>query len=226
MTMRLARCLWACKTQPRIPHIRFESPWEGVEYKSWPKLRKKTIEVLQSTSAHSTLQPRCVAPCFRFGWWSGHACGSAYRSFSIAARKSWLSTKPICKLRLISTASIMLRRWTKSTLFALALKTAQYFLPKRGQLIRVLYSEIGRLLSHLLNVTTQAMELARSLHRFGVLKNAKSWWCFMSAHQARACHAAYIRPGGVHQDLPASLSKISASFAIRSWKFVMILKGY
>jgi NADH-quinone oxidoreductase subunit D len=31
--------------------------------------------------------------------------------------------------------------------------------PKRGQLIRVLYSEIGRLLSHLLNVTTQAMDV-------------------------------------------------------------------
>ena len=31
--------------------------------------------------------------------------------------------------------------------------------PKRGQLIRVLYCEIGRLLSHLLNVTTQAMDV-------------------------------------------------------------------
>src|SRR5215472_3694469 len=31
--------------------------------------------------------------------------------------------------------------------------------PRRGQLIRVLYSEIGRLLSHLLNVTTQALDV-------------------------------------------------------------------
>jgi hypothetical protein len=31
--------------------------------------------------------------------------------------------------------------------------------PKRGQLIRVLYCEIGRLLSHVLNVTTQAMDV-------------------------------------------------------------------
>src|SRR5216684_3725346 len=31
--------------------------------------------------------------------------------------------------------------------------------PRRGQLIRVLYSEIGRLLSHMLNVTTQAMDV-------------------------------------------------------------------
>src|SRR5262249_34726533 len=32
-------------------------------------------------------------------------------------------------------------------------------LPRRAQLIRVLYCEIGRLLSHLLNVTTQAMDV-------------------------------------------------------------------
>ncbi len=31
--------------------------------------------------------------------------------------------------------------------------------PKRGQYIRVIYSEIGRLLSHLLNITTQAMDV-------------------------------------------------------------------
>ncbi|MCR2273866.1 NADH-quinone oxidoreductase subunit C/D, partial [Salmonella enterica] len=31
--------------------------------------------------------------------------------------------------------------------------------PKRGQLIRVLYSEIGRILNHLLNVTTQAVDV-------------------------------------------------------------------
>ena len=47
--------------------------------------------------------------------------------------------------------------------FCLAVeKLLELAVPKRGQLIRVLYSEIGRLLSHLLNVTTQAMDVGRA----------------------------------------------------------------
>src|SRR5690242_21902309 len=47
--------------------------------------------------------------------------------------------------------------------YALAVeKLVGVTVPKRGQLIRVLYSEIGRLLSHLLNVTTQALEIGRA----------------------------------------------------------------
>ena len=44
--------------------------------------------------------------------------------------------------------------------FALGIeKLTGVSVPKRGQLIRVLYSEIGRILSHLLNVTTQALDV-------------------------------------------------------------------
>ena len=39
----------------------------------------------------------------------------------------------------------------------------------------------------------------------GALKNVKSSWCFTSAPPGRRMHAAYIRPGGVHQDLPQKL---------------------
>ena len=46
--------------------------------------------------------------------------------------------------------------------------------PRRGQLIRVLYCEIGRLLSHLLKVTTQATESARSPPHYGGLRSAKN----------------------------------------------------
>ena len=71
--------------------------------------------------------------------------------------------------------------------------------PRRASLIRVLYSEIGRILSHLLNVTTQAMDV-------GAL--TPPLWGLMIFYE-RACgarlHAAYFRPGGVHQDLPEAL---------------------
>ena len=46
--------------------------------------------------------------------------------------------------------------------------------PKRAQLIRVLFCEIGRLLSHLLNVTTQAMDVGALTPRCGVSRNVRS----------------------------------------------------
>jgi len=72
--------------------------------------------------------------------------------------------------------------------------------PYRASVIRVLYSEIGRILSHLLNVTTQAMDV-------GAL--TPPLWEKLMIFYERACgarlHAAYFRPGGVHQDLPKEL---------------------
>ena len=77
--------------------------------------------------------------------------------------------------------------------------------PKRGQLIRVLYSEIGRLLSHLLNVTTQAMDVgALTPPLWGFEEREKLMGFYERACGARM-HAAYFRPGGVHQDLPQDL---------------------
>ncbi|MBV9260361.1 MAG: NADH-quinone oxidoreductase subunit D [Pseudolabrys sp.] len=77
--------------------------------------------------------------------------------------------------------------------------------PKRAQLIRVLYSEIGRLLSHLLNVTTQAMDVgALTPPLWGFEEREKLMMFYERASGARM-HAAYFRPGGVHQDLPSKL---------------------
>ena len=62
--------------------------------------------------------------------------------------------------------------------FCLAIeKLAGIPVPKRASYVRVLYSEIGRILNHLLNVTT----------RCGALKSAKSSWASMSARPAPAC---------------------------------------
>src|SRR6201992_705597 len=77
--------------------------------------------------------------------------------------------------------------------------------PKRAQLIRVLYCEIGRLLSHLLNVTTQAMDVgALTPPLWGVEEREKLMMFYERASGSRM-HAAYFRPGGVHQDLPPKL---------------------
>ncbi|MBZ9742610.1 MULTISPECIES: NADH-quinone oxidoreductase subunit D [unclassified Mesorhizobium] len=77
--------------------------------------------------------------------------------------------------------------------------------PRRGQLIRVLYSEISRIMSHLLNVTTQAMDVgALTPPLWGFVEREKLMVFYERASGSRM-HAAYFRPGGVHQDLPPDL---------------------
>jgi NADH-quinone oxidoreductase subunit D len=77
--------------------------------------------------------------------------------------------------------------------------------PKRGQLIRVLYSEIGRLLSHLLNVTTQAMDVGALTPPLWGFEEREKLMVFYERASGSRMHAAYFRPGGVHQDLPQQL---------------------
>ena len=77
--------------------------------------------------------------------------------------------------------------------------------PKRGQLIRVLYSEIGRLLSHLLNVTTQAMDVGALTPPLWGFEEREKLMVFYERASGSRMHAAYVRPGGVHQDLPQKL---------------------
>jgi NADH-quinone oxidoreductase subunit D len=77
--------------------------------------------------------------------------------------------------------------------------------PKRGQLIRVLYSEIGRLLSHLLNVTTQAMDVGALTPPLWGFEEREKLMVFYERASGSRMHAKYFRFGGVHQDLPPKL---------------------
>ena len=90
--------------------------------------------------------------------------------------------------------------------FALAVeKLLGISVPKRGQLIRILYSEIGRLLSHLLNVTTQALDVGALTPPLWGFEEREKLMVFYERASGSRMHAAYIRPGGVHQDLPQKL---------------------
>jgi NADH-quinone oxidoreductase subunit D len=84
--------------------------------------------------------------------------------------------------------------------------------PKRAQLIRVLYSEIGRLLSHLLNVTTQAMDVGALTPPLWGFEEREKLMVFYERASGSRMHAAYFRPGGVHQDLPVQLIDDIAAF--------------
>ena len=77
--------------------------------------------------------------------------------------------------------------------------------PYRGQLIRVLYSEIGRILNHLLNITTQAMDVGALTPPLWGFEEREKLMVFYERASGSRLHANYIRPGGVHQDLPPEL---------------------
>jgi NADH-quinone oxidoreductase subunit D len=77
--------------------------------------------------------------------------------------------------------------------------------PRRAQLIRVLYLEIGRLLSHLLNVTTQAMDVGALTPPLWGFEEREKLMVFYERASGSRMHANYFRPGGVHQDLPPRL---------------------
>src|SRR5579862_7938889 len=84
--------------------------------------------------------------------------------------------------------------------------------PRRAQLIRVLYCEIGRLLSHLLQITTQAMDVGALTPPLWGFEEREKLMVFYERASGSRMHAAYFRAGGVHQDLPQQLLDDIATF--------------
>ena len=76
----------------------------------------------------------------------------------------------------------------------------------RDRYIRVLFSEIGRLLSHLLNVTTTAMDVGAMTPITWGFDEREKLLDFYEEVSGSRFHAAYFRAGGVHQDLPDGLT--------------------
>jgi NADH-quinone oxidoreductase subunit D len=77
--------------------------------------------------------------------------------------------------------------------------------PIRGQLIRVLFCEIGRILSHILNVTTFALDVGALTPPLWGFEEREKLMVFYERASGSRLHANYFRPGGVHQDLPQAL---------------------
>ena len=77
--------------------------------------------------------------------------------------------------------------------------------PRRASLIRVLFCEIGRILNHLLNTTTQAMDVGALTPPLWGFEEREKLMVFYERASGARLHAAYFRPGGVHQDLTPDL---------------------
>jgi NADH-quinone oxidoreductase subunit D len=90
--------------------------------------------------------------------------------------------------------------------FALATeKLLGIAVPRRGQLIRVLFCEIGRLLNHMLGVPALALDVGALTPPLWGFEAREKMMVFYERASGSRMHAAYFRPGGVHQDLPQRL---------------------
>ncbi|WP_075482775.1 NADH-quinone oxidoreductase subunit D [Candidatus Pelagibacter communis] len=90
--------------------------------------------------------------------------------------------------------------------FALAIeKILDIEVPIRGQYIRVIFCEIGRILSHILNITTQALDVGALTPSLWGFEEREKLMEFYERVSGSRLHANYFRPGGVHQDLPRGL---------------------
>ena len=92
--------------------------------------------------------------------------------------------------------------------FALAIEEIlKIDVPIRAQYIRVIFCEIGRILSHILNVTTQAMDVGALTPTLWGFEEREKLMGFYERVSGSRLHANYFRAGGVHQDLPQGLEE-------------------
>ncbi len=90
--------------------------------------------------------------------------------------------------------------------FALAIeKILKIEVPSRAKYIRVIFCEIGRILSHILNVTTQAMDVGALTPTLWGFEEREKLMGFYERVSGSRLHANYFRAGGVHKDLPTGL---------------------
>ena len=77
--------------------------------------------------------------------------------------------------------------------------------PARGQYIRVMFSELTRIMNHLMNVLSQAMDVGAMTPMLWGFEQREILMEFYERVSGARMHAAYFRVGGVHRDLPAGL---------------------
>lgn len=100
--------------------------------------------------------------------------------------------------------------------FALAVeKLLGLEIPLRAKYIRVLFSEITRILNHLLNVTTMAIDVGAMTPLLWGFEEREILMGFYERVSGARMHSAYFRPGGVQKDLPAGLAEDINAFADR-----------
>jgi NADH-quinone oxidoreductase subunit D len=97
--------------------------------------------------------------------------------------------------------------------------------PLRAKWIRTMFAEITRVLNHLLNVTTYALDVGALTPSLWGFEEREILMEFYEAASGARLHSNYFRPGGVNRDLPAGLEEKIAAWAERFPKFIDDLEG-
>ncbi len=115
---------------------------------------------------------------------------------------------------------------TQEHAFALATeKLLGIEVPERAKWIRTLFSEITRVLNHLLNVTTYGLDVGAITPALWGFEEREKLMEFHEAACGARLHANYFRPGGVAKDLPAGLEDQIGAWADKFGKFIDDLEG-
>lgn len=92
--------------------------------------------------------------------------------------------------------------------------------PPRAQHIRVLFAELGRVLNHILNLTTYALDVGALTPALWGFEEREIGMEFYERVCGARLHANYFRPGGVHQDMPAGLAEDMYQYADTVLEFI------
>lgn len=105
--------------------------------------------------------------------------------------------------------------------FALAVeKLLKITAPPRAQYIRVAFAELTRILNHILNLTTYALDVGALTPALWGFEEREIGMEFYERVSGARLHANYFRPGGVHQDLPPGLAEDMHAYADSVIEFV------
>lgn len=105
--------------------------------------------------------------------------------------------------------------------FALAVeKLLGCEVPLRAQYLRVLFSELTRILNHTLNITTQALDIGAMTPLLWMFEEREKILEFYERASGARFHSAWIRPGGVHQDIPRGMEEDMYKFAEGFGKYI------
>ena len=198
------------KLEQNYRNFDYSSPWEGTEYikevqKKKMTKEKKTLNLNfgpQHPAAHGVL--RLILEL------DGEIVEKADPHIGLLHR----GTEKLIENKTYSQAIPYFDRldyvapMNQEHAFALAIeKIMDVEVPIRGQYIRVIFCEIGRILSHILNITTQALDVGALTPSLWGFEEREKLMGFYERVSGSRLHANYFRPGGVHKDLPRGLEK-------------------
>ncbi len=98
-------------------------------------------------------------------------------------------------------------------------------IPERAKYIRVMFCEITRLLNHILNITTQALDVGATTPLLWLFEEREKMMAFYERVSGARLHSAYFRPGGVAKDLPVGILEDIAEFADKFPKYIDDVEG-